>query len=501
MKKIVSIVLLACLLCGLFAGCKAKKQADSATDIEIVYWEAGYGREWLDEAVKRFNNSQDKYHATVVSSAENRISEIERGDATGDLYFGSWNVFNAYKEYFYPLDDLLATKVDGEDGLTIGQKFGNFVEVNKHPDGHIYALPNSIGSVNALMYNVELMKDMEGKPYKLPNTTDELVELCLSLYSDGKTPIIHYAEYWYYIYEAWIAQYLGEDAFWKTWNGIYVDENGVEHENDVRCFTENQGRYEAYKVLEQLLAPKGFTYTNCNSFNHTTAQTYFLSGSAVMMPNGSWIEKEMGGGDVAASIRPMKTPVISALGEKLGISSDKHLSLIVDYVDGTVLSDSEMAVVNHYSEDVIEEVRKARAMFYTGQSQHTIIPAYSKCIDGAVEFLKFLYSDEGIRLTSEIVGSPSSMTYSGDVQVDISNWTPFMQECYKIIQTGNNLGHFLNKPIFYLTGVQHFMIEMPAHALTYRTDGGLLNADQYWEKETAAWEAKWPQMLIDAGLQ
>ena len=35
---------------------------------------------------------------------------------------------------------------------------------------------------------------------------------------------------------------------------------------------------------------------------------------------------------------------------------------------------------------------------------------------------------------------------------------------------------------------------------TYRTDGGIQNADQYWAKETAAWEAKWPQVLIDAGL-
>ena len=127
MKRIISIVLLACLLCGLFVGCKAKKQANSATDVEIVYWETGYGRGWLDALVKNFNESQDVYYATVVASAENRISEIERGNATGDLYFGAWNTFNAYKEYLYPMDTLLATKVDGENGLTIGEKFGDLV--------------------------------------------------------------------------------------------------------------------------------------------------------------------------------------------------------------------------------------------------------------------------------------------------------------------------------------------------------------------------------------
>ena len=112
MKRIISVVLLACVLCGMLAGCKAKKQANSATDIEVIYWETGYGRAWLDAVIKNFNDSQDQYHATLVSSAENRASEISRGDATGDLYIGSWNTHHAYKEYLYPLDEVLATKVD-----------------------------------------------------------------------------------------------------------------------------------------------------------------------------------------------------------------------------------------------------------------------------------------------------------------------------------------------------------------------------------------------------
>ena len=501
MKRIISIVLLACLLCGLFAGCKAKKQANSATDVEIVYWETGYGRGWLDALVKNFNESQDVYYATVVASAENRISEIERGNATGDLYFGAWNTFNAYKEYLYPMDTLLATKVDGENGLTIGEKFGSFVDINKNTDGHVYALPNTIGGINAIMYNANMMVDADGNPYKLPNTTDELVKLCLSLFSDGKTPIIHYADYWYYIYEAWIAQYLGEEDFWKTWNAIYVDENGVEHANDVRAITENQGRYEAYKVLEDLVSPKGYTYTNTNSFNHTTAQTYFLEGYAVMMPNGSWMENEIGGGDAAENIKPMKTPVISALADKLGIRNDKHLSLIVDYVDGTELTESEMSVVNGYSKEVIEEVRKARSIFYGAQPQHTIIPNYSNCVEGAVEFLKYMYSDEGMKLISDTIGVPSAIAYSGNVEVDPTNWSSFMQECNKLLENGTNLRHFLNVPIFYLTGTQHIMINHPVRDMTYRTDGGILNAEEYWAKEVSDWEARWPQMLIDAGLQ
>ena len=150
MKRIVSIILLACMLCGLFAGCKAKKQANSATDIEIVYWETGYSRAWLDAIIKEFNESQDQYKATLVSSAENRLGEIERGDSTGDLYIGSGNTLNAWAiEYLHPLDSVLDAKPDGENGLTIGEKFGSFVDINKNTDRHVYALPNTIGGINA----------------------------------------------------------------------------------------------------------------------------------------------------------------------------------------------------------------------------------------------------------------------------------------------------------------------------------------------------------------
>jgi hypothetical protein len=76
-----------------------------------------------------------------------------------------------------------------------------------------------------------------------------------------------------------------------------------------------------------------------------------------------------------------------------------------------------------------------------------------------------------------------------------------MRECNKLRQGANVIVHDLVEPIFYLTGVDHLKINCPVRSMTYRTDGGILNTDQYWAKETAAWEAKWPQMIIDAGLQ
>ena len=463
-------------------------------EFEVVYWETGNGRQWLDTVIMNFNMSQDAYKAVLVSSAENRISEISRGDATGDLYIGSWNSYNAYSDYLYALDDFLATKPDGESGLTVSQKLGAVAE---HPDGHVYAIPGPLGAMTALMYNVNLMTDSAGNPYKLPNTTDELAALCQALYEDGTVPFIHYADYWHFIYEVWVAQYQGESIYNKNWDGIYVDGSGKEYANDVRSITESRGRLEAYKVLEALLSPRGYTYSNTNAFTHTTAQTFFLNEMAVMMPNGSWLEKEMGG---AKDILPMRTPVISALADKLGILSDKHLSLIVDFVDGTALTESELAIVNGYSAEVIEQVRQARAMIFEGNRNQVVIPSYSNCVDGALALLKYMYSDEGLKTASTVAGVPVGVSYSTDVQASTS-WTPFMQACNELSQTANVMTRYIDAPIFYLSGVDHIEINSPVRAMTYRTDGGAMTAEAFWVKEVAAWEEIWPRILAKADQQ
>jgi hypothetical protein len=160
-----------------------------------------------------------------------------------------------------------------------------------------------------------------------------------------------------------------------------------------------------------------------------------------------------------------------------------------------------MAIVNSYSAEVIEAVREDRNTYYSGHPGHTVIPNYSNCIDGAMELLKYMYSDEGIKIAADVTGTPNAPQFGGDVNLDDSNWSDFMRECNKLRQGANVIVHDLVEPIFYLTGVDHLKINCPVRSMTYRTDGGILNTDQYWAKETAAWEAKWPQMIIDAGLQ
>jgi len=132
MKKLISLVLTALMLICSFAGCKAGGAANSATDIEISYWNSGYGREWMDLLVEEFNNKQSDYKATLypTSSPGGKEIYLEKEDNTTDLYLTTFETRYEYVEHLEPLDDLLARKPDGEDGLTIKEKFQGFAENN-----------------------------------------------------------------------------------------------------------------------------------------------------------------------------------------------------------------------------------------------------------------------------------------------------------------------------------------------------------------------------------
>jgi maltose-binding protein MalE len=55
--------------------------------------------------------------------------------------------------------------------------------------------------------------------------------------------------------------------------------------------------------------------------DHTTAQHLFMKGEAVFMSNGAWLQMEMSANykEEAGNMTMIATPVISALGVKLGL--------------------------------------------------------------------------------------------------------------------------------------------------------------------------------------
>lgn len=509
LAKIISVFLSLITVFSVGLGCGSDPVPDTATDIQISYWESGFGKTYISQIIKRFGEIHPEYNVILESSSAVNADTLYLDPTSNsiDLYITAFGSKNAYADLIEPLDDLLNEKPDGENGLTIGEKFGDIVAKNRADDGKVYGLPAITGSLTGMIYNLNMFKDKDGNYYDVPNTTDEFVKLALTIKADGKTPFVYYKDYWYYIFESWVAQYEGVDNYYDIRNGFYTDSNGEKHANDVRIITESQGRYEAYKVMSELLGPKGYAYSNTNNFNHTQAQTYFLSEKAVMQPNGSWVENEMKNLENDAEVRMMKTPVLSAFGKKIGISTDRHLSIIVDYVDGKTLTAAEAEIVNSYSDDIINQVREARSIHYIGALMDVVIPIYSNAKDAAKEFLKFYYSDEAMLIAQNSLNTFVGLKYSVEPELDKSAWSDFMKSVDDIRKDANIISCSLNTTLFYNNALvqlydgsgasSHHIID----CLTYRDDGRTESAEAYWTKEKNMWNERWSSLLKNAGLQ
>lgn len=177
-------------------------------------------------------------------------------------------------------------------------------------------------------------------------------------------------------------------------------------------------------TIQQLIDPsKGYTYSLAENAEYGDAQAYFLRGTkedGAMMPAADWIENEMktmaGGGLEIGDILPMRTPVLSAISDKLsywkeGVSYteaqlseekraqyDANLQALVDYADGTVTTLPTYGTEKEVKADaaIVEEARNLR--YSIGLTHSCAIPVYATAKEGAKEFLKFMASDEGLKL-------------------------------------------------------------------------------------------------------
>ena len=196
----------------------------------------------------------------------------------------------------------------------------------------------------------------------------------------------------------WFAQYDGVEYFSDFLKDATKDK-----------MLKKDGRYEALKVLEKIVTPN-YTLQGSNSESHVSMQTKFLEGACAMMLNGSWLSSEMSNSDKMNDFEMMKTPVISSITDKLEtVKGETQLRALIQAIDevtdGTKSEetykdgDNYKVEGNSISAADWEYVRVARNMMattYSGTS--AFIPNYSNAKDGAKEFLKFMYSDEGYQI-------------------------------------------------------------------------------------------------------
>ncbi len=447
-KKAVALV----LALGTLASCAACGGGGSEDTLLIEAFEGGYGVQWLYDLVDAYKAKYPDKKVEIVNTTnydEGFLTALNSGATTTDLYFGRDNMRKymmsstvvagkTYSSMVADLTDVFTSTVEGEN-VTIENKFHeNMIKVSRVEDDEgnftYYSMPWITGVVG-LAYNKKVWKDS----WALPNTTDELVALCDTIKADKCTPMIYCLEdsYWSMIFDTWFAQYEGTSGYEAFGNGY--DDNGERYTAEIML---TQGLLEAYEVVESLLNDgKGYMDSRSKADNFTMVQTHFLESSnkIAMIPNGDWIQREMSANysEDEVDIAFMKTPIISSIVETLeyknggAYMTDSMLSDVIAAIDQGETS-YEGVSANDFA-----RLKEARNL-YSGVTGHVAwVPAYSGQIDLAKDFLKYMATDEAIRVFTKATKGytqPFKFDYLADEQTSpyIKN---FMKSNYEITQT------------------------------------------------------------------
>lgn len=493
LKKVLALMFTFILVLSSLVGCGGngdggktnKEGGNSETDIEIGYWRSGLGTEWLDAMIEAFEAKYPEYNVYYNESASPTAVVASYGMEdldTIDLYMCIKDYDTSQME---SLNDLLSQTIDGES-KTIGEKINpSYLDLEKDAQGNVYQLTYGGGLVG-IVYNKKMFE--EAGITVEPRTTRELIDACDALFNSGYVPLCHFnpSGYWEYISEVWFAQYNGMDYYMNT---FYSPE-----EPSIDVFKAQDGRYEALKVYESILT-SDYVLSGSNSKAHTTVQTEFLNDSAAMMVNGSWMCSEMSGVGNVDNFKTMRTPVISTITDKLTtVKKESELRQLVGAIDSVLDQDKDITeyqsgegykvgdlVVSSDDWDYVYSARTTMASNYSGQSMY--VPNYSKAKEGAKEFVKFMYSDEGYKIFTEQLHLTLPMSLSeGDINT--SEWNAFETEQYKLLgeATQTATEYIMSKhDIFINGGAKPYAGYVYINKFCSNNKADKQNADEVWD--------------------
>lgn len=419
MKKLVSLSLSAicALTCLAGVGCGGGGNASTAggkQKLQIYVLEQGYGRDWATNMKDAFMKQawvKEKYPELEVELTINdnigfASNQMQNGAKYNgfDILFGTDSLSSYYgtKDVLDLTECVYNQEVPGESILykdKLNESAGYSFAKEKEDGTHYYATPYFIGQYG-IIYNVN---ELQKYTAEVPRTTDELIAVCDKIKAANQYSFVwgNDASYWSKeggILEVLWAQYNGIDAYDDYFNGI--DRGAL----SVNIFKQ-KGRLYALEFLEKILN-KNNGYYDVNVVNndaYTLAQQKFYLGQAVFHYNGDYFideNKESFDKLQAANLNPsevimMRTPIISKIIEKCEtIENDAELSALVKAIDNasTALTGEGYSV----SQDDFDKILEARGIVGTVGPAPAIIPAYADAQEVAIDFLRFMATDEGI---------------------------------------------------------------------------------------------------------
>ena len=551
-KKITAVALSTLLICGA-TGCGGGK-VDNSTEsnvCEVKAAVAGYGVEWLNESAAKFNEifKAEGYEIkiTLTDPNINLMNEIVQPKRNStDMYFEynrindlidkSRTVFkNNTEALLEDMTDVLNSKPIGTDKQEQGETLMNRLHKEdidgykysgrlKGFDGY-YGLPFTGGTTGVYVNE----KTLTEKGYSLDDflTTDSVIKMVKALAPADETDVNAFFPvsfsgsaapgYWGYLYEPLLTQYMGAQWYNNMWS--FTPSSGTQIENGYSVYAE-RGILEALKVVEEL-ENRDYAVPGTSSMDHIGAQARVFTGRSLFMVSGDWIYKEMEKdySQYLDDVIKIRTPVISALGVKLGLCGVSHnegekcdaceakLKAAVKASDEGKTA-AEMASSVGISEDKASTIRTARGYYEGFGSNWAIaIPSYSNAKKVAKLFIRFLVSDEGQAIYSK--NTYTFMAYS--TTQDTSKMDKKRKAMYDFMYSDNCSPYYKNRnnPIRVLNGLSGnifpgYGTESSVYAsLSYshkNEKNPLVTAEKIYNTCKDTVRINWNDYLITAGL-
>lgn len=234
---------------------------------------------------------------------------------------------------------------DVVEEVGMDENYANSSIVQYYGDGKSYLMPLKTTPAG-FFYNTELVG--EGKKYELPTTWEEFWALGDQAKKDGIA----------------LFTYPTNGYFDNTLNALLKETGGEELLSNVLNYDKDawntDGAKQTIDILTKLVSPDYLysdTVSNANAKDgFTMNQQAVIDGKALFMPNGDWVVNEM------ADTTP----------------EDYHWGLLP-----------------------LPALEKDGERFVGSMTEQVWIPAQAKNVDDAKAFLKFIYSDEGVKIMAE----------------------------------------------------------------------------------------------------
>lgn len=460
MKKNLFVLSLIPFAVSTLVGCGNKVAPGGSNTIQLKVYKGGYGVDFINATIAAFEKTFPQYHVDVVeasslatTSAQNEILVPKKNEI--DLYFvtgidkpkviaKSKSILRANdRTLLEPLNDILNGPAIGFNGKaetkTIKERlyagFEEQLEYNGFVDkwhGQIYSMPWA-SCLSGLVFNTRVLEKYN---LEVPYTTNQLLTLCQELKTKGAADNVYpytfagknASGYWIYLFSTLMTQFTGKqnfDNFVKCDPGDgNIEERGYEVYKD-------RGYQEAIKVLFDLM-DLDYCAPQTTDKDHMTAQNELVRGSAGFMVDGDWSVNEMRASypDAVNDLQMAKTPIISSLGNEIGLTSDDQLAHVVKLIDEGKSNAEVASAYSALDEAKVQRVRNARNVVSSiGANHEIVIPSYADAKEAAKTFVKFYYSEDNCHLFRNNAYANLPVSYTPNSE-DLN--TPYHQSLDKI---------------------------------------------------------------------